>query len=231
MKITIKDILIPFYTKYLYLQVLAVISTILLLKHDINYVKSILGIDSEIYAILVNLNYIIPSFVFFFIIFYLFLILSKKYKKVFVILYTKLNPYFLLITVSIIIQFLYKIIVGRYSFCWEGWKSEWGYCFDPYVHDIALNFNLGLFRHNIFEGWPSGHMLVLSSVIFYYVISCRFNKKKFFWSIVLTFPILFIFFLSISTNLHWFSDITAALLIGLALAFSLKEAIKRKGGL
>lgn len=88
--------------------------------------------------------------------------------------------------------------------------------------DYSDDFNFGFMRRGIFEGWPSGHTtnaFAMATVLWEMYPE---NETIKLYSGIYAFYIG----LSVSTNIHWFSDFVAGALMGYSIGKSVGESFK-----
>jgi len=88
--------------------------------------------------------------------------------------------------------------------------------------DYSDDFNFGLMRRGIFDGWPSGHTtnaFAMAAVLWQLYPENQTLK-------LYSGAYAFFIGLSISTNIHWFSDFVAGALIGYSIGKSIGQSFK-----
>ncbi len=117
--------------------------------------------------------------------------------------------------ISLIVSSLYKAFTGRLP-------PE---MFDELsVTDISNGFKFGFMRGGIFNGWPSGHTTTAFAMAVCLMI--LYPEKKRIGYLALAYA-LYVGF-GISTNIHWFSDFIAGILVGIAIGLTVgKSFLKR----
>jgi membrane-associated phospholipid phosphatase len=76
--------------------------------------------------------------------------------------------------------------------------------------DISRQFNFGLFRDGIFWGWPSSHTTIAFAMAVTLFVLCA-NRPAIRYGALL---VALYIGLSVSTNIHWFSEFVAGAIIG-----------------
>ena len=102
---------------------------------------------------------------------------------------------------GLMVSSFYKIFTGRIQ--------PPHYCSGK-ITDISRNFEFGFFRHGIFWGWPSSHTTVAFAVAVTLLILYPKNRLIQYSAIFTAFYIG----IGVSTNIHWFSDFLAGVIIG-----------------
>jgi membrane-associated phospholipid phosphatase len=113
---------------------------------------------------------------------------------------------------SLLVTSTYKAITGR-----KPPEDKYGT-----KADYSKDFNFGFMRRGIFEGWPSGHTtnaFAMATVLWEMYPDNGYIK---FYSGAYAFFIG----LSISTNIHWFSDFVAGALIGYSIGKSIGQSFR-----
>jgi membrane-associated phospholipid phosphatase len=76
--------------------------------------------------------------------------------------------------------------------------------------DISHQFNFGLLRHGIFWGWPSSHTTIAFAMAVTLWILCPDRPVIKYGALLVAFYIG----ISVSTDIHWFSEFVAGAIIG-----------------
>jgi membrane-associated phospholipid phosphatase len=88
--------------------------------------------------------------------------------------------------------------------------------------DYSDDFNFGFMRRGIFDGWPSGHTtnaFAMAAVLWEMYPENQQLK-------IYSGAYAFFIGLSVSTNIHWFSDFVAGALIGYSIGKSVGQSFK-----
>ncbi len=106
--------------------------------------------------------------------------------------------------ISLLIISCYKVITGRPPpELFEGDADE----------DYSHAFRFGIYRGGIFHGWPSGHtasaFAMAATVTHLYPENRRVKKRAYIYASYIA--------IGISTNIHWLSDVVAAIFIGVVI--------------
>jgi len=90
--------------------------------------------------------------------------------------------------------------------------------------DLTKDFQFGIYRGGIFQGWPSSHTTVAFAMSFV-LISFFPNKKWIKYS-----ALIYAFYIGfgVSTTIHWFSDFVAGAILGSIIGISVGRSFYQK---
>lgn len=104
-----------------------------------------------------------------------------------------------------LVSIFYKSLTGRMPppFHFSGESAG-------FLIDNSRDWNFGFLQHGIFWGWPSSHTTVAFAMAFSIIYFYPKNKTL----CILAFLYALYVGLSVSTNIHWFSEFVAGAIIG-----------------
>jgi membrane-associated phospholipid phosphatase len=91
------------------------------------------------------------------------------------------------------------------------------------LSDISTQFNFGLYRGGVYDGWPSSHTAVAFAMSFALIYLFPKNKTVHFFSII------YAFYVGIGTSLsfHWFSDFAAGAILGAIIGIVVGKSFQK----